>query len=195
MQSSLDVLGRHRVFVTLLLVIQFLTTAVVAADRSSLDIVTETGTHRYYVELALTPQQRSVGLMHRESMGQDAGMLFRFDWPQQASMWMRNTLIRSIWCSSERMEPSPTCTAMPFLIPKKSSSRANRYFTFSNSTPALLTRSGSNPEIESCIRLSRESRRQFAGRSSHTLPTFLNQAPLRFENAGNIIQGVPTLDY
>ena len=93
MQSSLDVLGRYRVFVTLLLVTQFLATAVVAEDRSSLDIVTESGTHRYYVELATTPQQRSVGLMHRESMDQDAGMLFRFDWPQQASMWMRNTLI------------------------------------------------------------------------------------------------------
>ena len=91
MRITVNALGRH---VGILLLILFVLPAVgEASDRSSLDIVTETGTHRFDVELALTGQQRSVGLMFRESMDETAGMLFRFDRTQRAMMWMKNTLI------------------------------------------------------------------------------------------------------
>jgi len=45
------------------------------------------------VEVADTPGERYVGLMHRESLGDGAGMLFV--WPEETSsgFWMRNTLI------------------------------------------------------------------------------------------------------
>ena len=33
------------------------------------------------------------GLMFRESLGPDRGMIFPFDTPRQASFWMKNTLI------------------------------------------------------------------------------------------------------
>ncbi|MEM8556083.1 MAG: DUF192 domain-containing protein [Pseudomonadota bacterium] len=45
------------------------------------------------IELALTPAERNRGLMFRESMAMDAGMLFIFDPPRQVAFWMRNTLI------------------------------------------------------------------------------------------------------
>lgn len=51
------------------------------------------GQARFSVELADTPQTRSQGLMHRESMPKSAGMLFIYDAPQRATFWMRNTLI------------------------------------------------------------------------------------------------------
>ncbi|MCL6282171.1 DUF192 domain-containing protein [Ruegeria sp. 2012CJ41-6] len=48
---------------------------------------------RFQVELADTPQERSRGLMFRESLPPRAGMLFVYEYPQRASFWMKNTLI------------------------------------------------------------------------------------------------------
>jgi uncharacterized membrane protein (UPF0127 family) len=45
------------------------------------------------VELALTDAQRMQGLMFREKLGTNDGMLFVFDEPAYQSMWMKNTLI------------------------------------------------------------------------------------------------------
>lgn len=69
------------------------------------------------VELALTPAQQSVGLMHRTAI--EKGMLFVFDGDGQRSFWMKNTLVpldisffdsTGTWVSAARMEP---CTADP----------------------------------------------------------------------------------
>ncbi len=64
-----------------------------AAGLDRLEIETDSGNHVFQVELALTGNQRAVGLMNRAHMDQDAGMLFRFDRPQRVQMWMKNTLI------------------------------------------------------------------------------------------------------
>ena len=45
------------------------------------------------VEFANTPEQRARGLMYRQSLCEDCGMLFRFVPVRQASMWMKNTFI------------------------------------------------------------------------------------------------------
>jgi len=45
------------------------------------------------VELAITPAERSRGLMFRKHLGEDDGMLFLFDREQPQSFWMRNTYI------------------------------------------------------------------------------------------------------
>lgn len=61
---------------------------------SSLSVETGSGrVYRFTVELALTPQQQAQGLMFRESMAPDAGMLFVYSHPQTAAFWMKNTLI------------------------------------------------------------------------------------------------------
>ncbi|QBY00475.1 DUF192 domain-containing protein [Rhodophyticola sp. CCM32] len=51
------------------------------------------GKARFLVELADTPRERAVGLMHRESMAATAGMIFIYEQPQAVSFWMENTLI------------------------------------------------------------------------------------------------------
>ncbi|WP_448205057.1 DUF192 domain-containing protein [Azospirillum sp. sgz302134] len=62
--------------------------------RSSLTVETAAGGHyRFDVEMAETPMQQMQGLMFRETMAPDAGMLFVYDHPQPASFWMKNTLI------------------------------------------------------------------------------------------------------
>ena len=62
--------------------------------RSSLTVETAAGgRYRFDVELARTPAQQAQGLMFRETMAPDAGMLFIYERPQPAAFWMKNTLI------------------------------------------------------------------------------------------------------
>ena len=49
--------------------------------------------HELQLQLALSPSEKKKGLMHRESLAEDHGMLFLFDYPDQVSFWMRNTRI------------------------------------------------------------------------------------------------------
>ena len=61
---------------------------------SSLVIETQGGQrHPFRIELALTPAQQAQGLMWRERMDDDAGMLFINPVERMASFWMMNTLI------------------------------------------------------------------------------------------------------
>ena len=49
--------------------------------------------HRFMVEVARTSEEQARGLMFRDSLADDAGMIFPFPAPRPASFWMRNTLI------------------------------------------------------------------------------------------------------
>ena len=51
------------------------------------------GMHSIRAQLALTSQQRQVGLMFRRDMPSHEGMLFVFDEASPQCFWMRNTLI------------------------------------------------------------------------------------------------------
>ena len=51
------------------------------------------GMHLIRAEVAADFGTRMRGLMHRQSMPQNAGMLFVFDEATQHCMWMKNTLI------------------------------------------------------------------------------------------------------
>jgi len=51
------------------------------------------GMHNIRAQLAVTPQQRQIGLMFRQSMPNHEGMLFVFDEPGSQCFWMRNTLM------------------------------------------------------------------------------------------------------
>ena len=51
------------------------------------------GMHQIQAQVALTPEQRQIGLMHRREMPQHEGMLFAFEQPSQQCFWMKNTLL------------------------------------------------------------------------------------------------------
>ncbi len=51
------------------------------------------GFHLINAEVAQTPEQRAIGLMHRPSMPANDGMLFVFERPGQQCFWMKNTLL------------------------------------------------------------------------------------------------------
>jgi uncharacterized membrane protein (UPF0127 family) len=61
--------------------------------KEKLVIVTRDGQrHDFIVEMAITPEQQTVGLMFRPSVPADGGMLFDWGVPHDSQMWMRNTI-------------------------------------------------------------------------------------------------------
>lgn len=64
-----------------------------ALPTSSLSIQSGTQSYPFVVELADTSEERGIGLMHRNYLAPDHGMLFDFQVEQQERFWMRNTFI------------------------------------------------------------------------------------------------------
>ena len=62
-------------------------------EVTPLTIVTAQGEHVFSVEIANDRDEISFGLMERESLADNAGMLFDFDPPREPAMFMKNTLI------------------------------------------------------------------------------------------------------
>jgi len=85
----------------------------------------------YQVEVAATTEQRRLGLMFREKLDRDKGMLFVYAQSGDHRIWMKNTLIPLwvIWIdetfrvtSIQRLEPCTTSQCMVY-----SASAASRY--------------------------------------------------------------------
>jgi uncharacterized membrane protein (UPF0127 family) len=68
-------------------------------------------------EVADTDAKRTLGLMFRESLGKDRGMLFIFDRPDIYHFWMKNCRISldMIWLDRDRKIVSLTSNAPPCL--------------------------------------------------------------------------------
>lgn len=62
-------------------------------EQTPLTINSGDRTHRFTVEVARTSEEQRVGLMNRQQLGPDRGMIFPFDTARVASFWMKNTLI------------------------------------------------------------------------------------------------------
>ena len=61
--------------------------------KEKLVIVTRDGAqHDFTVEMAIKPDQQTVGLMFRPSVPADGGMLFDWGTSRDSQMWMRNTI-------------------------------------------------------------------------------------------------------
>jgi len=58
-----------------------------------LTVVSEDGSHTFSIERAITLDQQARGMMFRETMDPDSGMLFEFEEPKIATIWMKNTSI------------------------------------------------------------------------------------------------------
>lgn len=91
----------RRLLLTLLLALPFAmplsagaqTAAQPELPKEALTIVTKAGArHEFQVEMAVQPEQQTVGLMFRTSVPADGGMLFDWGTPRDSNMWMRNTV-------------------------------------------------------------------------------------------------------
>lgn len=82
------------------------------------------------VEVVDTPSQRARGLMYRESLAENEGMLFVFEKSDKYSFWMKNTYIPLdiIWIDEEKVvhiEHALPCTKDPCISYK--TDRAAKY--------------------------------------------------------------------
>ena len=91
---------KRLLFITLLFLVPLSASAQTAKDDVvdfgtpvPLSVVSESGTHEFLVERAVTLDQQARGMMFRETMGADTGMIFEFEEPKVATIWMKNTSI------------------------------------------------------------------------------------------------------
>ncbi len=64
-----------------------------AAEHGTLEIATKSGVRTFAVELAVTDEERTKGLMFRKEVPEGYGMLFDFKQEQPVTMWMKNTYV------------------------------------------------------------------------------------------------------
>lgn len=76
-------------FLVLALLIQSLPAQ--ALPRDIVVIRTSGGSYRFNVELAVTEEERAKGLMFRQELDPDAGMLFLYNQDQAVTFWMKDT--------------------------------------------------------------------------------------------------------
>jgi uncharacterized membrane protein (UPF0127 family) len=62
-------------------------------EQVELTIASGGKVHRFVVEVARTGDEQQTGLMNRETLAPDRGMIFPFETARFASFWMKNTLI------------------------------------------------------------------------------------------------------
>jgi uncharacterized protein len=61
--------------------------------RDTLTLHTASGAHRIDIEVAESDREKAYGLMFRQSLGENEGMLFPYPTAHEITMWMRNTFI------------------------------------------------------------------------------------------------------
>jgi uncharacterized protein len=76
-----------------LLFVALLAPLAACSDEQRLTVHTQKGDFAFAVEIADTPALRQKGLMFRQELAPDAGMLFDFQNEQDVAFWMQNTLI------------------------------------------------------------------------------------------------------
>ena len=64
-----------------------------ATELQPLEIASKNGVHVFAVEMAVTPEEQSKGLMFRKELPEGQGMLFDFHREQEATFWMKNTYV------------------------------------------------------------------------------------------------------
>ncbi len=85
-------------------------------------IEVKTGEQSFLCEVAINDFQRKQGLMFREKLAENAGMLFDLQTPKTTGFWMKNTLIPLdiIWIDSEKkivsIVTANPCTKKPCKI-------------------------------------------------------------------------------
>ena len=73
--------------------LSFLSTLHVHAEERFPVVSLTAGMHVIQAEVAASEAQRQQGLMFREKLGPNSGMVFLFGEPAQVCMWMKNTLL------------------------------------------------------------------------------------------------------
>lgn len=119
-------------FLLLIIGISLITGSIVATAQVKYTRITLPDGFKITAELAVTDEQRQQGLMYRQGMKEDQGMLFIFETEDIYSFWMKNMLfsLDMLWLDSNRRvvhieENVPPCASEP--CPSYEPARPARY--------------------------------------------------------------------
>lgn len=82
-----------RAFAYMIALILLILPVAACSQEGQVVLITEDGQHKFNVELVDTPKTRAQGLMFRQNLGDNEGMLFDFKEQRPVAFWMRNTFI------------------------------------------------------------------------------------------------------
>jgi uncharacterized protein len=94
MKNTVSVL--FRAFIIVMLTVMTSNLALATSDSrsdSTIIIATRDAQHVFTIEIARTPAEMERGLMYRERLDADRGMLFLYEDDREVAFWMKNTLI------------------------------------------------------------------------------------------------------
>jgi uncharacterized membrane protein (UPF0127 family) len=107
------------------------TASVAPGDALASTVVVDTGERKltFRVEVARTEPEREKGLMYRDHLAPDAGMLFLFERPSIQTFWMKNTLIPldMIFISSGHTIAGVVANARPLTLTARSVNEPSQY--------------------------------------------------------------------
>ena len=105
------------------LVLLTLSTVAACQAQPRVTILTKSGGRPvFYVEVADTPQKRTMGLQYRKELGAERGMIFLFPAESPQSFWMKNTPIPldMIFIDRERRIVGIVERTVPFSLDSRS---------------------------------------------------------------------------
>jgi uncharacterized membrane protein (UPF0127 family) len=107
------------------------TASAAPADAVASTVVVDTGERKitFRVELARTEPEREKGLMYRDHLAPDAGMLFLFERSSVQTFWMKNTLIPldMIFIATDHSIAGVVANAQPLTLTARSVNEPSQY--------------------------------------------------------------------
>ena len=101
------------------------------ADALDSTVLIDTGERKitFRVELARTEPEREKGLMYRDHLATDAGMLFLFERPSIQTFWMKNTLIPldMIFIGADHSVAGVVANAQPLTLTPRNVDEPSQY--------------------------------------------------------------------
>jgi uncharacterized membrane protein (UPF0127 family) len=101
------------------------------SEAAASTVVVDTGERQvtFHVELARTEPEREKGLMYRDHLAPDAGMLFLFERPSVQTFWMKNTLIPldMVFIGSDLSVVGVVANAQPLTLTARSVGEPSQY--------------------------------------------------------------------
>jgi uncharacterized membrane protein (UPF0127 family) len=107
------------------------TSSAAPTDAIASTVVVDTGERKitFRVELARTEPEREKGLMYRDHLAADAGMLFLFERASVQTFWMKNTLIPldMIFISTDHVIVGVVASAQPLTLTARNVNEPSQY--------------------------------------------------------------------
>ncbi|RKX86734.1 MAG: DUF192 domain-containing protein [Spirochaetes bacterium] len=91
--SATDVIQRKNIIKQLFIISAFVCILLTGCSEERKTVPITVGKDVYHIEIAVTREEQTEGLMHRKELKPDTGMIFVYKEDRKLSFWMKNTLV------------------------------------------------------------------------------------------------------